>query len=199
MNAISSLATATYQAPLLPCNLITETKFGAFEIPTYTPQIRVHQLAVKFQKLDPRAITPRYGSDGAAAFDLFTYEDFELHYANPVVVNTGIAMEIPEGYGLFLFSRSSQGFKADTRLANCVGVIDSDYRGEIKVKLTKDVASWAMPSTVKAGVAIAQGVVMPYQKVTLIESDSLSETGRGSNGFGSTDRAPGETSGATST
>lgn len=199
MNIPLDFAPLTYRAPFSPYNLITETKFGTVEVPAYTPQVQVHRLNVKFQKLDPRAITPRYGSDGAAAFDLFTYEDFELHYANPVVVSTGIAMEIPEGYGLFIFSRSSQGFKADTRLANCVGVIDSDYRGEIKVKLTKDVASWAMPSTVKAGVAIAQGVVMPYQKVTLIESDSLSKTSRGSNGFGSTDRAADETSSTPST
>lgn len=143
---------------------------------------------VKYQKLNPLAIEPRYSSPGAAGMDFFTYEDFELHYSNPVIVSTGISMEVPVGYGLFIFSRSGQGFKADVRLANCVGVIDSDYRGEIKVKLTKDVASWAMPSLIKAGDAIAQGVFLPYKKATLIESSSLSETERGSNGFGSTDQ-----------
>ena len=103
------------------------------------------------------------------------------------MISTGLSVEIPSGYGLFIFSRSGQGFKSDVRLANCVGVIDSDYRGEIKIKLTKDVASWAMPSEIKSGDAIAQGVILPYPRVTFVEADELSNTERGTGGFGSTD------------
>lgn len=85
---------------------------------------------------------------------------------------------------MFIFSRSGHGFKSDTRLSNCVGVIDSDYRGEVMVKLTCDSARSSL--VVSNGDRIAQAVIIKYDQVEFEESDDLSETERGAGGFGST-------------
>ena len=101
---------------------------------------------------------------------------------------TGLIPEVPEGWVLLLFSRSGHGFKHDVRLANCVGVIDSDYRGEMKVKLTADSCGHF---TVNHSDAICQGLLVEAEKweiqLILDVSVKLSETSRGDGGFGSTD------------
>ena len=132
---------------------------------------------------------PKYATDGSGCFDIFSIEQDTVGLSNQTrIFRTGLIPEVPEGWVLLLFSRSGHGFKHDVRLANCVGVIDSDYRGEMKVKLTADSCGYF---TVNNGDAICQGLLVEANKweIQLILDDAvkLSETGRGANGFGSTD------------
>jgi dUTP pyrophosphatase len=129
---------------------------------------------------------PTYATDGSAAFDIHANDDYVLNYGSPVIINTGFIFEIPPGYGMFIYSRSGHGFKDNIRLSNCVGIIDSDYRGELKIKLTMDFPSWQTTYNISKGDRIAQGIVIPTSRVSFILTDSLTETGRGQGGFGST-------------
>lgn len=129
---------------------------------------------------------PTYATDGSAGFDFYAGHDAILNYGNPVVIDTGLQFEIPKGFGMFLYSRSGMGFNGDIRLGNCVGVIDCDYRGNLFIKLTTDVASWDKTRYIKTGDKIAQGVISHTPRVSFIEVDTLSDTERGSGGFGST-------------
>ncbi len=141
---------------------------------------------LKFRKLHPDAILPAYQSAGAACFDLHALETvWGIPYGAPLTIRTGLAVEIPEGHAMLIFSRSGHGFKNDTRLANCVGVIDADYRGEIAVRLTRD-ASCNGQLYVTAGDRIAQAMVIAVPRAAIVLVDSLSETERGTGGFGST-------------
>ena len=137
---------------------------------------------VKIKKLHPDAIMPTYGSDGAACFDLNCIGG--AYVDSYYVFDTGLAFEIPEGHVMLVFSRSGHGFNNDTRLANCVGVIDHDYRGEVKVKLRCDSLRGGL--AVKRGDRIAQAMIIPYPKVGFVWADELSDTDRGAGGFGST-------------
>lgn len=133
---------------------------------------------------------PAYATDGSGCLDIFAIEDDIIGLSNQTrIFRTGLIPEVPLDWVLLLFSRSGQGFKHDVRLANCVGVIDSDYRGEIKVKLTADSCGHF---TVNNGDAIVQGLLVEAHrwevKLILDQSIMLSETKRGANGFGSTDR-----------
>lgn len=142
----------------------------------------------KIVKMYPDVKLPKYATDGSGCFDIYAYHGgwVDAHYPTDVF-QTGIKVEVPEGHVLLIFSRSGQGFKDDVRLANCVGVIDSDYRGEIKVKLTLD-GDAASRFSVHEGQAIAQGMIVPIPKVEweVVEESQLSLTERGSGGFGST-------------
>jgi len=140
-------------------------------------------MKIKIKKLREDAVLPRYATEGSACFDIFTFHDGCVEEDNFCVFDTGLAMEVPEGHVLLIFSRSGHGFKHDIRLSNCVGVIDSDYRGEIKVKLRADGRSHTI---LREGSAVAQGLIIPYPKVEFEEVDELSTTERGSGGFGST-------------
>lgn len=136
---------------------------------------------LKIKKLHPDAIIPTYGTEGAAAFDLYAIHD---HWdAFTTITPTGLAFEVPEGHVMMVYSRSGMCIKQGTRLANCVGVIDSDYRGEVMVALHND---RGMDVVVKAGDRIAQAMVIPVQQVTFAVVDELSSTERGAGGFGST-------------
>lgn len=139
---------------------------------------------VEFIRTTSKAKMPVYATDGAAAFDFFAAESGTVHSGNPLVINTGIQMAIPKGYCLKLYSRSGHGFNKDIRLANCVGIIDSDYRGDIKVKLTPDNKNSHL--SVMVGDRIAQGIIVKADKWRFKEVSFLSETKRGSGGFGST-------------
>lgn len=160
---------------------------------------------IKFTKVRPSAITPRRASEHAAGFDLAWCpgpgDEITLHGPrvsyNEVTAawvgergsmvqtfSTGIAFAIPPGMVGLVFSRSGHGFKHDTRLANCVGVIDADFRGEILAKLTKDYGSSLL---VKPGDRIAQIVFVRHETV-LEEVSELDVTTRGTSGFGSTGR-----------
>ena len=133
---------------------------------------------------------PGFATDGSGCMDIYAIESDIVGLSNQTrVFRTGLIPEVPEGWVLLLFSRSGHGFKHDIRLANCVGVIDSDYRGELKVKLTADTCGHF---TVNQGDAIVQGLLVEAHRwevqLILDQSIKLSETKRGANGFGSTDR-----------
>ena len=140
---------------------------------------------MKIKLLNERAVVPTYGSDKAAGADLYAAIEKDL-YINPhetVMIGTGIAMEIPDGYFGAIFARSGLASKQGLRPANAVGVIDSDYRGEVKVALHNDTNDTQM---VQAGSRIAQLIILPYKPVTFEIVDDLDETDRGDQGFGST-------------
>jgi len=138
-------------------------------------------LEVKIKRLTWEAKIPQYATKGAACFDIYTTTDGVVGGVG-YVFGTGLSFEVPEGYVLLVYSRSGHGFKHNVRLANCVGVIDSDYRGELKVKLTSDTLEYI----VKAGDAIAQGMLVKIDQVQFAVTETLSDTERGANGFGST-------------
>lgn len=133
---------------------------------------------------------PAYATDGSGCMDIYAIESNVVGLSNQTrVFRTGLIPEVPDGWVLLLFSRSGHGFKHDIRLANCVGVIDSDYRGELKVKLTADNCGHF---TVYEGDAIVQGLLVEAHRwevqLILDQSIQLTETKRGTDGFGSTDR-----------
>lgn len=140
-------------------------------------------MQLKIKKLSPDAVTPTYATEGSACFDLHTTEDGILYPQNALIFDTGLSFGIPKGYVMLVYSRSGMGFKQDVRLANCVGVIDSDYVGVVKVKLTNDSNTQAI--RVSKGDRIAQAMIIPYEKVDFLEVDELQSTGRGDKGFGS--------------
>lgn len=140
-------------------------------------------MKVNVKRLYDSAILPTYATDGSGCFDIYTMLNGDTDYNEPHTYSTGLAFEIPEDHVMLVFSRSGHGFKNDVRLSNCVGVIDSDYRGELKVKLTCDKIGWGLE--VNAGERIAQGMIIPVQKVYFEEVSELSETERGEGGFGS--------------
>ena len=142
-------------------------------------------MTVKFIKLNSNAIVPTYGTPYAAGADLYALPDGEIT-VNPgetVLVHTGIAIQIPEGYGGFIFARSGIATKRGLAPANKVGVIDSDSRGEIMVSIHNHSA---VSQTIASGERVAQLVIMPYAKACFCECESLDETERAAGGFGST-------------
>lgn len=140
-------------------------------------------MKVKVKRLYHSAILPTYATDGSGCFDIYTMLNGDTDYNEPHTYSTGLAFEVPEDHVMLIFSRSGHGFKNDVRLSNCVGVIDSDYRGELKVKLTCDKIGWGLE--VNAGDRIAQGMIIPVAKVSFEEVSELSDTERGTKGFGS--------------
>lgn len=140
-------------------------------------------LMLKFKKLSPKASAPTYGTPGAACFDIATTDNVTLLSGRSHVYKTGIAVEVPEGYALLIYSRSGMGFNKDTRLSNCVGVIDSDFKGEVLVKLRNDGKEVV---NVRAGDRIAQGMLVKIDQWQFEEVLELSESQRGANGIGST-------------
>lgn len=145
---------------------------------------------LNIKKLSPLAKMPTYATDGSGWFDLYSTNQVALLVQEgwPVEVGTGLAFEIPEGYGMFVLSRSGHGFKFDTRLSNCVGCIDSDYRGEVRVKLICDVEheGGSALMSIMPGDRVAQACILPIPRVSFSFVDELGETTRGTGGFGST-------------
>ena len=139
-------------------------------------------MLVKIKKLHPEAVIPAYAKDGDAGMDLVAIKKEEVS-PTQVKYYTGLAIEIPYGYVGLIFPRSSI-FKAGLSLSNAVGVIDSGYRGEIMAVFNK---KFGMNLTnYEVGDRVAQIMILPYPTVTFVESEDLSETDRGSGGFGST-------------
>ena len=143
------------------------------------------QIAVK--KLHPDAVIPTYGSDFAAGADLYALLDspIEIQPAQTILVKTGLAIEIPVGFAGLIYARSGLAFKRGLAPANKVGVIDSDYRGEVMVALHNHSN---VPQLVEPFERIAQLVVTPFLKAEFFVADDLSDTTRGEGGFGSTGR-----------
>lgn len=142
-------------------------------------------MKIRIKKLDKDAVIPHRGSSQAAGYDLYAKGQEETVIAphKTVLVKTGIAAEIPDGYFGAVFARSGIALKQGLRPANCVGVIDSDYRGEIMVALHNDTDE---ERVIAGKERIAQLVIMPYLAVEFEETEELSDTIRGAGGFGST-------------
>lgn len=149
-------------------------------------------LEVKVKRLQPDAMLPTYATDGSACFDIYAYispapgtliSPACVTTGAKVTVGTALSFEIPKGYVMLIFSRSGMGFKDNIRLANCTGIIDSDYRGEVRVKLTRDDPCELV---VRHGDRIAQAMIVPAQTVHFLEVEQLTDTARGTGGYGST-------------
>jgi dUTP pyrophosphatase len=141
-------------------------------------------MEVKIKKLNENAKTPTYASAFSAGADLYSAEGALVIKAGETrLIGTGIMMEIPEGYAGLIYARSGLASKKGLAPANKVGVIDSDYRGEIKVALHNHSS---VDAEIEAGERIAQLVITPYLTAVFSEADNLSETVRGEGGFGST-------------
>ena len=143
-------------------------------------------MELKFKKLNDKAIMPIRAHKGDAGLDLTCTEIVPVRNAcNQLLLeyHTGLAVEIPEGYTGLLFPRSSV-FKTSLIQSNCVGVIDSGYRGEIKAifRNTTDV----IPAVFQEGERFCQLVIVPIPKIEIVEASELSESDRGENGYGST-------------
>jgi dUTP pyrophosphatase len=139
---------------------------------------------VKFRKLDPAATLPRYQTLGAAGFDFHSLGPVAIYPGVVTPVRTGLAVQLPPGTVLFVTPRSGYSIKHPTYISNAPGVVDEDYRGEIKI-LT---VAWDKPIHIAAGERFAQGVILPYVRAMILEVTQLEETERGTGGFGSTDK-----------
>ena len=142
-------------------------------------------MTVKFKKLKENAQIPTYGSPYAAGADLYSAEDGDVCIApgETAMIHTGIAIELPQGVAGLVYARSGMACKRGLAPANKVGVIDSDYRGEIIVALHNHGSE---PQTLSTHDRIAQLVITPCFTAEFIETDELSQTVRGAGGFGST-------------
>lgn len=140
---------------------------------------------VHVKKLNSNAVLPTYGSAEAAGADLYACLEgpVTIQPGETAWIPTGIALEVPKGCAGLIYARSSMGVKRGLAPANKVGVIDSDYRGEIRVVLLNH---GKMPQTVAHGERVAQFLITPVLTPTYEEVSELSDTDRGSGGFGST-------------
>lgn len=140
---------------------------------------------IKIKKLRENAVVPTRGSASAAGYDLYACIDTPVSIAPhaTAMIGTGLSVAIPEGYFGAVFARSGLASKQALRPANCVGVCDSDYRGEYIVALHNDGET---ERVIESGERIAQLVVIPYLSVEFDLVDELDETERGAGGFGST-------------
>lgn len=142
-------------------------------------------VSINIKKLKENATIPTYGTEYAAGADLYACIDSALtiNSGETAFVGTGIALEVPDGYAGLIYARSGLSCKRGLAPANKVGVVDSDYRGEITVALHNHSLE---PKTIEPNERIAQMVIAPFLKASFNEVDELSDTVRGVNGFGST-------------
>ena len=143
-------------------------------------------MELNIKLLSPKAVLPKYATPGSAAMDLTACMDEPVTIAprQLVTIPTGIAIALPSAdYVALIFARSGLGVKHGISLSNGVGVIDSDYRGELKVGLTNLSDT---PYTIQPGDRIAQLAILPVTQPTVVQVAELDETDRGTGGFGST-------------
>lgn len=139
------------------------------------------------KKLHEDVSLPSYATEGSNCFDIRCYGEPAYDSNGNAVIKTGLAFEIPTQHCLMVYSRSGHGFNHDIRLSNATGVIDSDYRGEVMVKLTADSEKGQVYlDNIKHGDRIAQVMLIPVPHVSLVEVGDLTESYRGAAGFGST-------------
>ena len=154
---------------------------------TRKPKVNTADVVVKVKRLDERAVLPERKTDGAACFDIRTLDDIYLRTLNAsdkaTIVHTGLAFEIPEGYHMKVFLRSSVGLNTHLRLANQTGIIDSDYRGELRLLVENPARE---PVDIKAGTRIAQVMIEKNIPTSFSEVKELGEIKRGKGGLGST-------------
>lgn len=140
-------------------------------------------MKVLFKKLTDKAVKPTYGTQFSAGADIYSVEEKTIGSGQTVVVKTGIAVQIPEGYVGLVYARSGLATKRGLAPANKVGVIDSDYRGEVMVALYNQSG---VEQKIDQGERIAQMVIAPYLTCEYEEAEELEDTARGTGGFGST-------------
>ncbi len=142
-------------------------------------------MKVNIKKLNENAVIPTYGSEYSAGADLYACIDSEVTIlpGETKLIKTGLAIEVPVGYGAFIYARSGLASKRGLAPANKVGVVDADYRGEVMVALHNHSNE---EQTIGAGERIAQMVIAPFLKAEFEVVDELSDTARGAGGFGST-------------
>ncbi len=142
-------------------------------------------MKVNVKKLDERAICPSYATEFAAGADLYALcdSDIVIKSGETVLIHTGIAMQIPDGYVGLIFARSGLALKQGLAPANKVGVIDSDYRGEIMVPILNHSDT---DRVIENGERIAQISIIPYLTAEFCETEELDSTQRNVGGFGST-------------
>lgn len=142
-------------------------------------------MKVKIKKLNENAVIPQYAHPGVDMGMDITATSVEFDYKNQCFVyHTGLAFEVPEGYGMLIFPRSSNR-KTEAYLANHVGILDSSYRGELMLMYkNRDADNHVQPYNI--GDRIGQIVIIPYPQIEFEEVDELSKTERGEGGFGST-------------
>ncbi|MCP1354634.1 dUTP diphosphatase [Aneurinibacillus migulanus] len=175
-----------------------------------------NKVPVKIKRLHPDAVIPRYATEGAAGFDLVAVEDIIITPGETKKVPLGLAFEIPEGYVMYVCMRSGIALKTKLRQPNGIGVIDSDYRGEVAMmfdnisqeSLSRPVELRNVHNNyltgidnvtertllryphgtyiIRKGDRIAQGVIAEAPQAIFVEVDELGETERGDGGFGST-------------
>lgn len=138
-------------------------------------------MKVKIKRLDKSAVIPKYAKDGDAGLDL-TATAYKVNEKGQYVYTSDLALEIPDGYVGLLFPRSSI-CKKDLEMTNSVGVIDSNYRGPIKSVFNPTCED---PDIYELGERFAQLIIIPYPKIEFEEVEELSETNRGTGGYGST-------------
>lgn len=163
-------------------------------------------MEIKFKKLSKDATAPTRGSSCAAGWDLYSTHSAEIEGGATQLIHTGVAVEIPEGYFGAIYARSGLATKQGLAPANCVGIIDSDYRGEVmvalhnnnspakfgKIQVTEDICKiglqhdYTSTKEISKGDRIAQLIIQKFEDITLVEVEKLSNTGRGEGGFGST-------------
>lgn len=154
-------------------------------------------MIVKIKKLHEDAIIPEYQTEGAAGFDLHALETTDIYAGQTVLVRTGLAFEIPKGYELQIRPRSGMSLTTKLRVANSPGTVDADYRGEVCIIMenieptlvtvdggVEDV-SFKYGTFVEKGERIAQAVLKRVERADFIVVEELSDTKRGSGGFGS--------------
>lgn len=143
------------------------------------------QQEIKIKKLNEEAIIPTYGSEFSAGADLYacTEEKIEILPGESKLIKTGLSMEIPVGYAGLIYARSGLASKKGLAPSNKVGVVDSDYRGEVMVSLHNHSSQM---QEILPKERIAQLVIAPFLKADFLISDELSDTERGNGGFGST-------------
>ena len=170
----------------------------------------MEEVDVKIFKADKRGVDPTYATEGSAGFDLYAIEDMIIKPGDTVKVRTGLVIEVPYGYALMVHARSGIAAKTPLRLANGVGVIDSDYRGEVIVLMhnSATLENHVYPQfiltdgtkqdsyeygylpvgtvVIRAGDRIAQGVLTQVPKAKFIKARQVSKTERGEGGLGST-------------
>ena len=142
-------------------------------------------MIINIKKLRSDAVIPKRGSNGAAGYDLYSCNGDVIQPHETKKFETGLSIEIPNGYFGGIFARSGLSIKEGLRPGNCTGIVDSDYRGNIVVALHNDSN---IPKRIEKGDRIAQLVIIPYLEATFNEVDELNGTERGSGGFGSTGR-----------
>ena len=141
---------------------------------------------LKIKKVQENSVIPKRATEGSAGLDLCACIDapLTLSSGDTALIPTGLAIELPSSqYGAFVFARSGLSIKHGIGLLNAVGVIDSDYRGEIKVGVINQIKE---PYTIEPGERIAQLVIMPVATLPVEEAQTLGESERGAGGFGST-------------